>query len=57
MHYPASDIPQQARELYKLNRIRVLYDRDAETALLVCVYSIHLFNSSMMRLFSAIFES
>ncbi|KAK6582324.1 hypothetical protein PZA11_004732 [Diplocarpon coronariae] len=36
LHFPASDIPQQARALYKINRIRVLYDRDAETARLVC---------------------
>jgi light-regulated signal transduction histidine kinase (bacteriophytochrome) len=35
LHFPASDIPKQARELYKLNRIRILYDRDAETARLV----------------------
>ncbi|PBP27083.1 sensor histidine kinase/response regulator, partial [Diplocarpon rosae] len=36
LHFPASDIPQQARALYKINRIRILYDRDAETARLVC---------------------
>ncbi|KAH8665802.1 hypothetical protein BGZ60DRAFT_56168 [Tricladium varicosporioides] len=36
LHYPASDIPKQARELYKKNRIRILFDRDAETARLVC---------------------
>ncbi|KAL2067218.1 hypothetical protein VTL71DRAFT_1642 [Oculimacula yallundae] len=36
LHFPASDIPRQARELYKINRIRILYDRDAETARLVC---------------------
>ncbi|KAE9377288.1 hypothetical protein N431DRAFT_555517 [Stipitochalara longipes BDJ] len=36
LHFPASDIPKQARELYKVNRIRILYDRDAETARLVC---------------------
>ncbi|KAL3426371.1 hsp90-like protein [Phlyctema vagabunda] len=35
LHYPASDIPKQARDLYKINRIRILYDRDAETARLV----------------------
>jgi len=57
MHYPASDIPQQARELYKLNRIRVLYDRDADTALLVCTHLIHLFRSSMVRVFGGVFES
>lgn len=36
LHYPASDIPPQARDLYKMNRIRILYDRDAETSRLVC---------------------
>ncbi|KAF2745303.1 hypothetical protein M011DRAFT_406900 [Sporormia fimetaria CBS 119925] len=36
LKFPASDIPRQARELYKLNRVRVLYDRDLETARLVC---------------------
>lgn len=36
LHFPASDIPQQARDLYVLNKIRLLYDRDEETARLVC---------------------
>ncbi|KAF2848680.1 hypothetical protein T440DRAFT_151558 [Plenodomus tracheiphilus IPT5] len=36
LHFPASDIPKQARELYKLNKVRMLYDRDQETARLVC---------------------
>ncbi|KAF2009525.1 hypothetical protein BU24DRAFT_358360 [Aaosphaeria arxii CBS 175.79] len=36
LNFPASDIPKQARELYKLNRVRMLYDRDLETARLVC---------------------
>lgn len=36
LHFPASDIPKQARELYKLNKVRLLYDRDQETARLVC---------------------
>jgi len=36
LHFPASDIPQQARELYRINRVRLLYDRDLETARLVC---------------------
>ncbi|KAI0477181.1 hsp90-like protein [Xylariaceae sp. FL0804] len=36
LHFPASDIPQQARELYKLNKVRLLYDRDLESARLVC---------------------
>jgi light-regulated signal transduction histidine kinase (bacteriophytochrome) len=35
LHYPASDIPKQARKLYIINRIRVLHDRDAPTARLV----------------------
>ncbi|RDW85559.1 hypothetical protein BP5796_03884 [Coleophoma crateriformis] len=36
LHFPASDIPKQARELYKLNRIRLLHNREADTARLVC---------------------
>ncbi|KAK4230191.1 hypothetical protein QBC38DRAFT_57278 [Podospora fimiseda] len=36
LHFPASDIPRQARELYKLNKVRLLYDRDLETARIVC---------------------
>ncbi|KAF2423428.1 hypothetical protein EJ08DRAFT_596109 [Tothia fuscella] len=36
LHFPASDIPKQARDLYKVNRVRLLYDRDQETARLVC---------------------
>ena len=36
LHFPASDIPKQARELYKANRVRLLYDRDQTTARLVC---------------------
>jgi light-regulated signal transduction histidine kinase (bacteriophytochrome)/CheY-like chemotaxis protein len=36
LHFPASDIPKQARELYKLNRVRLLYDRDLESARIVC---------------------
>jgi light-regulated signal transduction histidine kinase (bacteriophytochrome) len=36
LHFPASDIPKQARELYMINTIRVLYDRDQETARLIC---------------------
>lgn len=34
-HYPASDIPRQARALYVLNRVRVLEDVDAPPAPLV----------------------
>lgn len=36
LHFPASDIPSQARDLYKLNKVRLLYDRDAITSRLVC---------------------
>lgn len=36
LNFPASDIPRQARELYKINKVRMLYDRDQETARLVC---------------------
>ena len=36
LHFPASDIPAQARELYKINKVRLLYDRDAITSRLVC---------------------
>jgi light-regulated signal transduction histidine kinase (bacteriophytochrome) len=34
-HYPASDIPRQARALYVLNRVRVLDDVDAQPSALV----------------------
>jgi light-regulated signal transduction histidine kinase (bacteriophytochrome) len=36
LNFPASDIPRQARELYKINRVRLLYDRDQPTARLIC---------------------
>ncbi|KAI1434240.1 hsp90-like protein [Xylaria sp. CBS 124048] len=36
LHFPASDIPKQARDLYQLNRVRLLYDRELESARLVC---------------------
>jgi light-regulated signal transduction histidine kinase (bacteriophytochrome) len=36
LNFPASDIPKQARDLYKINKVRLLYDRDLETAHLVC---------------------
>ncbi|KAI0204506.1 hsp90-like protein [Astrocystis sublimbata] len=36
LHFPASDIPKQARDLYKLNKVRLLYDRDLDSARLVC---------------------
>ncbi|WEW55793.1 hypothetical protein PRK78_001226 [Emydomyces testavorans] len=36
LRFPASDIPKQARDLYKINKVRLLYDRDLVTARLVC---------------------
>lgn len=36
LHFPASDIPAQARDLYKINKVRLLYDRDLPTARMVC---------------------
>ncbi|EJD54682.1 hypothetical protein AURDEDRAFT_79671 [Auricularia subglabra TFB-10046 SS5] len=36
LHFPASDIPKQARDLYAINKVRSLYDRDQPTARLVC---------------------
>ena len=36
LNFPASDIPKQARDLYKMNKVRLLYDRDQATARLVC---------------------
>lgn len=36
LQFPASDIPPQARELYKVNKLRLLYDRDLPTARMVC---------------------
>ncbi|KZF21087.1 hypothetical protein L228DRAFT_239968 [Xylona heveae TC161] len=36
LHFPASDIPKQARDLYKINKVRLLYDREQVTARLVC---------------------
>jgi len=35
LHYPASDIPEQARRLYTLNPIRIIPDVDYEPALLI----------------------
>ncbi|KIJ54813.1 hypothetical protein M422DRAFT_152482 [Sphaerobolus stellatus SS14] len=35
LHFPASDIPAQARELYRLNKVRLLYNRSQPTARLV----------------------
>ncbi|CEL10228.1 Putative Phytochrome [Aspergillus calidoustus] len=36
LHFPAADIPKQARDLYRINKVRLLYDRDQVTARLVC---------------------
>lgn len=36
LKFPSSDIPKQARDLYLINKIRVLYDRDQPTARLIC---------------------
>ncbi|CAL1713504.1 unnamed protein product [Somion occarium] len=35
LHFPASDIPAQARSLYVLNKVRLLYDRGQATARLL----------------------
>lgn len=35
LHFPASDIPKQARELYKINKVRVLFDIKQPTVRLV----------------------
>jgi hypothetical protein len=34
--FPAGDIPPQARELYRINKIRLLYDRGQATARMIC---------------------
>ncbi|KAJ6036345.1 CheY-like superfamily [Penicillium herquei] len=36
LHFPSSDIPAQARELYRINKVRLIYDRDQPTSRLVC---------------------
>lgn len=36
LHFPASDIPKQARELYKVNKVRVLFDREQTSSRLIC---------------------
>jgi light-regulated signal transduction histidine kinase (bacteriophytochrome) len=36
LNFPASDIPKQARDLYRINKVRLLYDREQETSRLVC---------------------
>ncbi|KAH6713916.1 PHY3, histidine kinase-group VIII protein [Leptodontidium sp. MPI-SDFR-AT-0119] len=36
LKFPSSDIPKQARDLYMINKIRILYDRDQPNARLIC---------------------
>ncbi|KAE8227122.1 hypothetical protein CF319_g372 [Tilletia indica] len=36
LHFPASDIPAQARAMYKVNKVRLLYDRAQTTSRMVC---------------------
>ncbi|KAF7299237.1 ATP-binding cassette transporter [Mycena indigotica] len=35
LHFPAADIPAQARQLYGINKVRLLYDRSQATARIV----------------------
>ncbi|KAJ7505555.1 hypothetical protein B0H11DRAFT_1796399 [Mycena galericulata] len=35
LHFPAADIPAQARQLYAINKVRLLYDRSQSTARIV----------------------
>ena len=35
LHYPATDIPRQARELYKVNLVRIIADVDSITSALL----------------------
>ncbi|KAJ7081401.1 hypothetical protein B0H15DRAFT_913009 [Mycena belliarum] len=35
LHFPASDIPAQARQLYAINKVRLLYNRSQNTARIV----------------------
>ncbi|KAK3375611.1 phytochrome-2 [Lasiosphaeria ovina] len=35
LHFPSTDIPPQARKLYMLNKVRVLFDRSQQTARLI----------------------
>ncbi|KAJ7202822.1 hypothetical protein GGX14DRAFT_523685 [Mycena pura] len=35
LHFPAADIPAQARQLYAINKVRLLYDRSQPTARMV----------------------
>lgn len=36
LRFPSTDIPAQARDLYLINKVRMLYDRDMPTARLMC---------------------
>lgn len=36
LHFPSTDIPKQARDLYRINKVRILYDRDQASARMVC---------------------
>lgn len=36
LNFPATDIPKQARDLYRINKVRMLYDRDLNSARMVC---------------------
>ena len=36
LNFPSTDIPAQARDLYKINKVRLLYDRDQETSRFCC---------------------
>jgi light-regulated signal transduction histidine kinase (bacteriophytochrome) len=36
LRFPAGDIPAQARRLYQINKVRLLFDREQETSRLVC---------------------
>lgn len=36
LNFPATDIPAQARELYRINKVRLLYDRSQPTARMIC---------------------
>lgn len=39
LHYPASDIPKQARELYKINLTRIIADVDAAPSKIITIKS------------------
>ncbi len=39
LHYPASDIPKQAKQLYTLNRLRLIPDRNYQPAELIPIHN------------------